>query len=334
MVFHGRKVIHGKALGPFPEFHDEFPHAFTRCWRGFEILGVPVGDEAFVTSYIDTEVMKKVQEKIAAIEQIDNLHVRYCLLRSSVAFGPLVHILRGVDPRLTKPGAARLDKAVRRAFARLLGGDDIAERAWTQATLPTSGGGLGFRSAEHHADAAFAGGCHQCSGLDGWSLEEDEAYHSARERLTALLPKPESPAQEIPQSGDGLLSVPPLLIPPLFMPRRGGSHKNAPVSPPDLKRYDMVIFVDGGCTPNPGTIAAAAVVAYKLRDGAVYESTAVTRFVSTRTTNNIMESLALLGGARLAEGRTLLIGDSENRLLQSAALEQVQRPTHKEKLRR
>ena len=73
---------------------------------------MPVGDEAFVTSYIDTEVMKKVQEKIAAIEQIDDLHVHYCLLRSSVAFGPLVHNLRAVDPRLTKPGAARLDKAV------------------------------------------------------------------------------------------------------------------------------------------------------------------------------------------------------------------------------
>ena len=231
-----------------------------------------------------------------------------------------------MDPRLTKPGAARRDKAVRRAFARLLGGEDIAERAWTQATLPTSGGGLGFRSAEHHADAAFAGGCHQCSGLDGRSLEEDEAYHSARERLTALLPKPESPAQEIPQSGDGLLSVPPLLIPPLFMPRRGGSHKKAPVSPPDLKRYDMVIFVDGGCTPNPGTIAAAAVVAYKLRDGAVYESSAVTRFVTTRTTNNIMESLALLGGARLAEGRTLLVGDSENCLLQALRLNKCNAP--------
>ena len=40
---------------------------------------MPVGDEAFLTSYIDTEVMKKVQEKIAAIEQIDDLHVRYCL---------------------------------------------------------------------------------------------------------------------------------------------------------------------------------------------------------------------------------------------------------------
>ena len=148
--------------------------------------------------------------------------------------------------------------------------------------------GLGFRSAEHHADAAFVGGCHQCSGLDGWSLEEDDAYNSARERLVALLPKPESPAQETLQCVDGLLSVPPLLIPPLFMPRRGGSHKNAPVSPPDLKQYDMVIFVDGGCTLNPGTIAAAAVVAYKLRAGAVYESAAVTSFVSTRTTNNIM----------------------------------------------
>ena len=102
------------------------------------------------------------------------------------------------------------------------------------------------------------------------------------------------------------------------------------MSPPDLKRYDMVIFVDGGCTPNPGTIAAAAVVASTLRDGAVYESTAVTRFVSTRTTHNIMESLALLGGARLAEGHTLLIGDSENSLLQALRLNNCNAP-HKKK---
>ena len=101
---------------------------------------------------------------------------------------------------------------------------------------------------------------------------------------------------------------------------------NAVVNPPDLKQFDMVIFVDGGCTPNPGTIAAAAVVAFKLRDGTPIESIVATRFVSTRTTNNIMESLALLGGARLAEGRTLLIGDSENCLLQALGVNKCNAP--------
>ena len=78
-----------------------------------------------MSKYIETEVLEKVHEKLAAIERIEDLHVRYCLLRSSVAFGPMVHILRGVDPRLARAGAARLDEAVRRAFARLLGGVDM-----------------------------------------------------------------------------------------------------------------------------------------------------------------------------------------------------------------
>ena len=77
-----------------------------------------------------------------------------------------------------------MDRLIRASLADLMGGGtDMAERAWSQATLSVKNGGLGLRSGRDHAEAAFIAGCNLCAPLDGWQdeLENDTAFVNARD---------------------------------------------------------------------------------------------------------------------------------------------------------
>ena len=80
--------------------------------------------------------------------------------------------------------------------------------------------------------------------------------------------------------------------------------------------------MDGGARPNPGP-ASAAIVVYDLRAGTVRQHA---RYLH-HATNNFCESLALLGGARCALGRTLIIGDSELAQNQATGAFKIHEPT-------
>ena len=174
----------GKAFtGPFADFPDSFPRGNERRWRSFEILGCPIGDKWFVEDHIEKKVLRKVEESLGALKQIPDAQVRYSLMRACSSFGSITHILRGVDPRLSRGPAKKLDSMIRESLADLLsGGSDMDTRAWKQASISVKKGGLGLRSSSDHAEAAFIAGCNQCAPLDGWQpdLENDEAFVEAR----------------------------------------------------------------------------------------------------------------------------------------------------------
>ena len=130
-----------------------------------------------------------MQTVLQELEGIEDTQVRYVLTRACASFGPMVHVLRGVDPRLVAGPAAKFDALIRTALANMLRGHHIAQRAWDQARLGTHNGGLGLRGSADHAEAAFLAACHQCADLDGWDLDGDLSYIAAKSAFEARVPE-------------------------------------------------------------------------------------------------------------------------------------------------
>ena len=133
------------------------------------------------------------------------------------------------------------------------------------------------------------------------------------------VPRPPSPSHVPP--------VPPsasdLVLPELFVSEKRPRGSPRLFDPqPRKEDFDTIVFVDGGARPNPGP-ASAAIVIYDLRAGTVRQHS---RYLH-HATNNFCESLALLGGARCALGRTLIIGDSELAQNQATGAFKIHEPT-------
>jgi hypothetical protein len=156
---------------------DIFPPDFARRADGnFDALGSPIGDATFTSAYIQRKVLKKAREALSSLRAVEDVHVRYTLLRHCVAFGPLVHIMRTVPPTLYASAAKLFDSEIRNALCDIVALPRIPDTAWAQATLRITSGGLGLRSCFDHMDAAFMAGCLQAARLDGWDTTSDAAF--------------------------------------------------------------------------------------------------------------------------------------------------------------
>ena len=121
---------------------------------GVILLGAPLGSEEFILE----ETEKKV-EKIRAITELlpllEDPHTEFALLRSCLAYPKLSFLLRTVDTSGMSDQLQEFDRITREGLTRILG-CPVGERAWLQARLPVTVGGLGLRTAEDHAPAAYA----------------------------------------------------------------------------------------------------------------------------------------------------------------------------------
>ena len=145
---------------------------------GFAILGTPIGTDAFVAAHVKEEVLARCDVAFAAIQELTDPHVAYCLLRSTCGFSRLVHILRTVPPAQAEPGATAFDAALRKATRGALR-IRMPDRVWEQACLATSSGGLGLRQASRHRSAAYIASVTACADADAWDATQCGHWHEA-----------------------------------------------------------------------------------------------------------------------------------------------------------
>ena len=99
--------------------------------------------------------VQKIRDITSLLPLLEDPHTEFALLRSFLAYPKLSFLLRTVDTSGMSDQLKEFDRITREALTRILG-CPIGERAWLQAKLPVTAGGLGLRTAEDHAPAAYA----------------------------------------------------------------------------------------------------------------------------------------------------------------------------------
>jgi hypothetical protein len=99
--------------------------------------------------------IKKTEVALRKLPHLEDSQGEFCLLRSCLSLPKLSYSLRTFDPILHAPSYARFDGLLREIAGIILGGRELGELQWKQATLAVSIGGMGLRSATAHAAASF-----------------------------------------------------------------------------------------------------------------------------------------------------------------------------------
>ena len=155
---------------------------------GIILLGAPLGSPQFVREALKQKV-EKVREITSLLPGIEDPHTEFVLLRSCLALPKLMFSLRTVDTTDHQEPLEEYDRVTREALTRIMG-SPLQDLQWSQATLPTSMGGLGLRSAVEHAPGAYAA-----------------SYTSSQPLLKALLALPEeTPSLPLPPTTLNLFS--------------------------------------------------------------------------------------------------------------------------------
>ena len=176
-----------------------------RVGPDFDLLGAPIGSDAFVDAYISLKCVVKCVPALQVLEKLDDPQVAYTLLRSCCAFPRLVTVLRTVPPSQSAKQLARFDVLVAASFVRAVGILGLSKSQMRQARLSTALGGMGMRSAEHHASAAFLASASSCAAADGWimpmypGITEALADFNSRAGKAPLLASCMTPGAVFPQ---------------------------------------------------------------------------------------------------------------------------------------
>jgi len=129
--------------------------------RGIVVLGVPVGSKEFCASHTGTR-MADEQDLLDLIPQLPDMQSAWLIL-SMCAVPRANHILRSLPPSDARHFAACHDDAIWNTFLQILGEkDDVSNESLHMprlvASLPGGLGGLGLRSAQRTAAAAYWAG--------------------------------------------------------------------------------------------------------------------------------------------------------------------------------
>jgi hypothetical protein len=150
--------------------------------EGLEILGCPVGSEEFIRAFLRVKVAR-VLELLDRITKVDSLgrqvpkwaspQALYHVLRDCVVH-MLRHLIRSVDPAITKEEFGEVDAQTLHVASRVLGitQQEMQEHVVsTRLSLPMRHQGLGLTELVASADTAYVG-----------------AIHSVAKRLQAKIP--------------------------------------------------------------------------------------------------------------------------------------------------
>ena len=121
---------------------------------GTVLLGAPLGSPQYVKEVLERRVekMRRITYMLFALE---DPHTEFVLLCSCLALPKLIFSHRTVETSSHLEVLQEYNRVTREAISRIMG-VPLTEQQWLQTTLPVSMGGLGLRSAEGHAPAAFA----------------------------------------------------------------------------------------------------------------------------------------------------------------------------------
>ena len=120
-----------------------------------EILGIPIGDLDFCTTFISHKhgLAKQIMLQIEEVGALDP-QVALMLLRTCSGFCKLSHLARATPPSLSVKALELFDQDVRSCLSQSTS-VDLTDVSWNQAQLSLSRGGLGMRSLMLHAPAAY-----------------------------------------------------------------------------------------------------------------------------------------------------------------------------------
>ena len=121
---------------------------------GIILLGAPIGSVEFVKEALQTK-KEKIAEISALLPHLQDPHTEFALLRSCLSLPKLMFSLRTVSTTEHLDTLREFDQVTREGLTRILG-TPIPDQQWDQAKLPVAMGGLGLRTAEDHAAAAFS----------------------------------------------------------------------------------------------------------------------------------------------------------------------------------
>ena len=136
-----------------------------------EILGIPIDDLDFCTSFISHKhgLAKQLMLQIEEVGALDP-QVALMLLRTCSGFCKLSHLARATPPSLSVKALELFDQDARSCLSQSTS-VDLTDVSWNQAQLSLSRGGLGMRSLMLHAPAAYiASVCSSGYGLQSLTL--------------------------------------------------------------------------------------------------------------------------------------------------------------------
>ena len=110
------------------------------------------------------------------LPQLEDPHTEFALLRSCLSLPKLSFLLRVVDTSGHRHLLQEFDQVTREGLIRILG-TPVNDRAWKQAKLPVSMGGLGLRGAEDHGPTTYAASVLSSKLLTQSMIGPDQAEH-------------------------------------------------------------------------------------------------------------------------------------------------------------
>jgi hypothetical protein len=121
--------------------------------QGFVFLGAPIGPKDFQANYI-RDTVQDVKDLTDSLPLIMDAHAEFALIWSCFALPKVMYVLRTVDSEGMDGQWQHFDDLMRDSFSRIIAAP-TSDSQWRQASLPTTMGGLGFRSPIPHASGAF-----------------------------------------------------------------------------------------------------------------------------------------------------------------------------------
>eukprot|EP00731_Ephydatia_muelleri_P014360 Em0008g80a len=120
-----------------------------------DLLGAPIGDYLFCGKYAASKRSEalKLLSRLVEVGASDP-QVALILLRLCGSYCKLIHLARATPPSLVSEALQLFNVEVRQCFAQSIA-VEVTDRAWQQAQLNLSHGGLGLRSVSHHSSAAY-----------------------------------------------------------------------------------------------------------------------------------------------------------------------------------
>ena len=152
------------------------------------ILGVPLGSESFSASFVKERLFARVKVAMERLRDLNDSQSAMFLLRVSFGIVRATHFMRTTPLSHWKELAVEFDQGVRSAAESILG-FLFDERAYDQACLTPSLGGLGLRRVVDHADAAFAASWRESQATAGesWAQPPQADLHLGSQTQASLV---------------------------------------------------------------------------------------------------------------------------------------------------
>ena len=151
------------------------------------ILGVPLGSASFSARFVEEKLFSRVKVAMERLQELDDSQSAMFLLRTSYGIVRATHFMRTTPLDSWRSQAERFDREVRKVAEDILG-VPLDDRAWAQAALTPSLGGLGLRRVVDHADGAFAASWveSQSTAMESWVRPVQAESHKGSQTQASL----------------------------------------------------------------------------------------------------------------------------------------------------